>query len=291
MDVFITKLRKYLKDDPSIEIINIHGNGFQLKIKEEAVNMLKNKTFTLLCGIAVALSSPAAVLIQSDSATASFLGVFSNGNGSKANYVSFTTTDSYTNVAISAALTAFGSPDPAVYNGLLEIYLTAGIGPGTTNALEVASANINVSLPASSVANPASYVPVLLLSGLSLGPGTYYLTLAAPTTTDSFWWATNEAPAMNITTAPGITLSTTTGYAPQAFLDPYAPASGFSTQPDTVSWITVTGDLAGASVPEPSALLLTPLAWIAIRRVGLVRGRSGRDCPTTAGAPTISRAH
>lgn len=28
MDVFITKLRKYLKDDPSVEIRNIHGSGF-----------------------------------------------------------------------------------------------------------------------------------------------------------------------------------------------------------------------------------------------------------------------
>jgi two-component system, OmpR family, response regulator len=31
MDVFIAKLRKYLKSDPSVEIINIHGNGFRLK--------------------------------------------------------------------------------------------------------------------------------------------------------------------------------------------------------------------------------------------------------------------
>ncbi|NOY38075.1 MAG: response regulator transcription factor [Chlorobi bacterium] len=30
MDVYITKLRKYLKDDPSIEIINVHGKGFKL---------------------------------------------------------------------------------------------------------------------------------------------------------------------------------------------------------------------------------------------------------------------
>jgi two-component system, OmpR family, response regulator len=30
MDVFIARLRKYLKNDPSIEIINIHGNGFRL---------------------------------------------------------------------------------------------------------------------------------------------------------------------------------------------------------------------------------------------------------------------
>lgn len=34
MDVFITKLRKYLKKDGNLEIINIHGNGFQLQVKE-----------------------------------------------------------------------------------------------------------------------------------------------------------------------------------------------------------------------------------------------------------------
>ncbi len=30
MDVYITKLRKLIKDDPSIEIINIHGKGYKL---------------------------------------------------------------------------------------------------------------------------------------------------------------------------------------------------------------------------------------------------------------------
>lgn len=33
MDVYITKLRKYLKDDSSIEISSVHGTGFMLKIK------------------------------------------------------------------------------------------------------------------------------------------------------------------------------------------------------------------------------------------------------------------
>jgi DNA-binding response OmpR family regulator len=32
MDVFIARLRKYLKEDPAVEIINIHGNGFRLVI-------------------------------------------------------------------------------------------------------------------------------------------------------------------------------------------------------------------------------------------------------------------
>jgi DNA-binding response OmpR family regulator len=34
MDVFITRLRKYLKDDPSVAISNIHGIGFKLEVKE-----------------------------------------------------------------------------------------------------------------------------------------------------------------------------------------------------------------------------------------------------------------
>ena len=32
MDVYIAKLRKHLKADPSIEIINIHGEGFRMVV-------------------------------------------------------------------------------------------------------------------------------------------------------------------------------------------------------------------------------------------------------------------
>jgi len=35
MDVFMTHLRQYLKADPSIEIINIHGNGFRMIINQK----------------------------------------------------------------------------------------------------------------------------------------------------------------------------------------------------------------------------------------------------------------
>jgi DNA-binding response OmpR family regulator len=35
MDVFMARLRKYLKADPSIGILNIHGNGFRLVINAE----------------------------------------------------------------------------------------------------------------------------------------------------------------------------------------------------------------------------------------------------------------
>ena len=35
MDVYITKLRKLLKDDPSIEINNIHGKGYRLVVPQD----------------------------------------------------------------------------------------------------------------------------------------------------------------------------------------------------------------------------------------------------------------
>lgn len=34
MDVFITKLRKLLRDDSAIEILNVHGQGFRLLVKK-----------------------------------------------------------------------------------------------------------------------------------------------------------------------------------------------------------------------------------------------------------------
>lgn len=35
MDVYITKLRKHLKEDDSVEIINIHGKGYKLIVPED----------------------------------------------------------------------------------------------------------------------------------------------------------------------------------------------------------------------------------------------------------------
>ncbi len=34
MDVYITKLRSYFKNDPSIEIVNVHGTGFKLQTND-----------------------------------------------------------------------------------------------------------------------------------------------------------------------------------------------------------------------------------------------------------------
>lgn len=37
MDVYIAKLRKLLKDDDNVEIVNIHGEGFRLLVKETSL--------------------------------------------------------------------------------------------------------------------------------------------------------------------------------------------------------------------------------------------------------------
>ena len=34
MDVYITKLRKFLKDDSTIEVVNVHGTGYKLRIEK-----------------------------------------------------------------------------------------------------------------------------------------------------------------------------------------------------------------------------------------------------------------
>lgn len=34
MDVFVARLRKYLKEDPKVEIINVHGKGFKLLVNK-----------------------------------------------------------------------------------------------------------------------------------------------------------------------------------------------------------------------------------------------------------------
>jgi len=43
MDVYVTKLRKFLADDPNIEIRNIHGSGFWLEVKAPSQPSPKDK--------------------------------------------------------------------------------------------------------------------------------------------------------------------------------------------------------------------------------------------------------
>jgi hypothetical protein len=100
---------------------------------------------------------------------------------------SWTQTSSYTGVSITAELAGTGS-------GVA--YLTSGIGPGTPPANVLDS--FDFTFPGATPTN------LSLFSGLSLGPGTYYLLIAGATSSsqNSGW----EIPSpQTFTTAPGVT--------------------------------------------------------------------------------------
>ncbi|MEY3678548.1 MAG: hypothetical protein RI924_689 [Bacteroidota bacterium] len=42
MDVFLSKLRKYLKADPQVEIINVHGRGYKLLVHSNPPKSMQN---------------------------------------------------------------------------------------------------------------------------------------------------------------------------------------------------------------------------------------------------------
>lgn len=133
-------------------------------------------------------------------------------------------TFSATNVAISAPLGFFlPEPNPVVRTGTA--YLTRQTGPGTTVASEVARAIFQV--PA-----VTTYAEVRLFSGLTLGPGTYFLILVATQGGGGTGWIATANPT--ITLAAGVALNRyifvndDTG-----ILDfSYPPASTFVPSPD-----------------------------------------------------------
>lgn len=147
--------------------------------------------------------------------------------------VKWTQTSVFSGVSIFATI-ALG-PDTGF------AYLTTRTGTGTTVADQVAGAPFTF---------PATTTETALFSGLTLGPGTYYLTLTVTNNGGSAgWWGTN---AQTVTTAAGVTLSPDYDtFTPAA----YPPATNFFTPTSTNLLFRVTG----VAVPEPStmAALLT----------------------------------
>jgi hypothetical protein len=81
-------------------------------------------------------------------------------------YVSWTQTGTFSNVTIQANL----SSTSGTASG--NVYLTTQVGVGTTVAQQIATAAVSTSNTAS------SGLATTLLSGLTLGPGTYYLVVS-----------------------------------------------------------------------------------------------------------------
>jgi hypothetical protein len=114
-------------------------------------------------------------------------------NEQEALSVSWTQTKSYAGISIYAPLGqgAANSANP-VY-----AYLTDRVGVGTTTANQIAQSLVYFS--------PAADPTVQLFSGLTLGPGTYYLTLWSPVMAGGGWaFATDPTTILDI----GATLGT-----------------------------------------------------------------------------------
>ncbi|MEI9979586.1 MAG: PEP-CTERM sorting domain-containing protein [Edaphobacter sp.] len=99
-------------------------------------------------------------------------GTFQSSEAADPEGVSWTQTQSYTDVSISAVLDS----NQFEMDGTATVYLTDQIGPGTTPANVIAETTVTAAWGNTSSAN--------IFSGLDLGPGTYYL-----------FTANNEGPA------------------------------------------------------------------------------------------------
>ena len=154
--------------------------------------------------------------------------------------ISWTAPGSYTDVAISAFLSSASANN----NGTGTVYLTNRIGPGTTTANQIAVTTLSgIAFEPSTATN--------LFSGLSLGPGTYYLITARNLGPGGLGW---EAFFGNSATMdPGVIINPEELSLSEAS---YPPASNFFTAGDTAFNFDVTGNPVLPSVPEPSTLPL-----------------------------------
>jgi hypothetical protein len=220
------------------------------------------------------LPASADTIYIQDSGTG-LIGSFSVGGGdlSKigADYpwsVGWSQTGTYTNVSISADVNIVGSPgDPPIKptdTGLS--FLTTQVGLGTTVANQIASGTF--AGPSNWGANPTPNW-ITLFTGLTLGPGTYYLTL--DTTGYGGGWrvdTTANSPALG----PGVTpAGSRYGYCDNVSFPcgGYAPAMTIGTDPPYVLRV----DVEGTQTPIPAAL---PLFAGGLGVIGLLARRRKR---------------
>jgi hypothetical protein len=151
-------------------------------------------------------------------------------------------------------------------------YLTTGIGPGTTSANEIAHTQFTVPSGQGPVCSPASCgFPITLFSGLSLGPGNYFLTLGLPSRGSSFvvgWF-----PVFNPTVVEDMGVSVSGGDAYIARpASSYAPASVFAFYDGSGPFTTLGMDftVTTAAVPEPGSVALIGLGvlFLLVLRLG-----------------------
>jgi hypothetical protein len=201
---------------------------------------------TILCVLGVLLTPAhghADIIAQSVPAgpAYAFLGDSEEG-------VFWTQTGTYTDVSISAYLGSSGFDG----DGSGTVYLTNAIGPGATTANEIAQISLS---GLASTSAPATN----LFSGLTLGPGTYYLNSSSESSPGIAWElfypvAVNVAPGGSIGEEINFGILPT-DFPPSASLTPQANNFAFS----------VTGTPETAPEPSSVPLLLTIIGGVGLR--------------------------
>jgi len=177
--------------------------------------------------------------------------------------VGWSQTGTYTNVSISADVNIVGSPgDPAngkpTDTGLS--FLTTQVGSGTTVANQIASGTF--AGPSNWGDNPTPNW-ITLFTGLTLGPGTYYLTL--DTLGYGGGWrvdTSSDLAALGSGVTPAGSLY---GYCDGTVSYPcggYAPASTMYADPPYQLRVDVEG--TSVPVPEPSSLFLLVIGLLGL---------------------------
>jgi hypothetical protein len=166
----------------------------------------------------------------------------------------------YTGVSIAVLVDSFIVGQTPTANA----YLTTRIGPGTTASDEIAHTQFTVP-PELPVCSPSSCgAMVTLFSGLSLGPGNYFLTLGPDAASiGTVGWF----PALNPTVVLDTGVTEGASFLASAVAS-YPPASTFGVEPFVMNF-AVTGTEATV-IPEPAtatlvgcgALVLIISRWI-----------------------------
>jgi hypothetical protein len=169
--------------------------------------------------------------------------------------VSWTQTSTFTDVIIQALIF---SNNPNFDEGTA--WLTQSIGPGTSPGSELAQ---------TAVTFPVFGAPTTLFSGVTLGPGTWYLILSSPVKALNLgWWNGNGTPV----TGAGVTMGETLLTAAQFANDAYAPGSNFIGSYPSLAF-SVTGTEVPTTVPEPASLMLTGCGLLGLARAAHRRAR------------------
>ena len=151
---------------------------------------------------------------------------------------SFTLDGSFVDVSIAASLISIPTPSQ-----IGTAFLMNQVGAGTTVSHQLASTLFMFSSVSSSTT--ASFVD--LFSGLSLGPGTYYLVFAADTQPGG---DISFGSSVTYLTAPGVSVGTPQFAFPP---NPYPPASAWMNFDAPGNFFF---SVSGTPVPEPSTIIL-----------------------------------